>query len=145
MIEYPFHQGSLAAHAMAGRSVGHGEQTLQSRPATYGKAALAPSGKLAGSEITIRYAVDTQRSPRRGACTSMPTGDCLTLIETSQHNLSPAPRESGSGHGVRSIGVPHSGQTPDTLPVRLYPHLRQSPFRRRRWRRTGPRMKARVG
>ena len=118
MIEYLFHQGSLAAHAMAGRSVGHGEQTLQSRPATYGKAALAPNGKLAGSEITIRYAVDTQISPRRGACTSMPTGDGLNVIETSQQNRSPATHEYGSGYGLPTIGVPHSGQTPDTLPVR---------------------------
>jgi len=118
VIEYLFHQGSLAARAMAGRSVMYGEQTLQSRPAVPAKVPLAPSAKLAGSEITIRYAVDTQRSPRRGACTPMPTGDCLTLTETSQHNRSPAPRESGSDYGVPLTGVPHSGHTPDTLPVR---------------------------
>ena len=49
------------------------------------------------------------------------------------------------GHPADHAGLPHSGHTPVTLPVRLYPHLTHRPLRRRRQRRTGPRMMPAVG
>ena len=47
--------------------------------------------------------------------------------------------------GPLVVRLPHSGHTPLTLPVRLYPHFTHRPFLHLQYRHTGPRMNAMVG
>ena len=113
--------------------------------ATAGLCSFSPdtgAERLAESTRMGRMGV---KHPKAGNC---PFWGPVRLSTEPDHFSSGVGLGQDSGCAVRDSFVPHSGHTPDTLPVRLYPQLTHYPFRRRHQRRqmrSGPQMNTVVG